>query len=176
MSVVTLSAQNLVERCYKVLCCASPYDIMQVHGVSLASVYYSARGVIDATNTTESLAYRFPNHNKQEEISQGFLAPSEAGFSKVIGVIDGLIVCILKPCLNFSRASNCGQAKVRCHQKDKHGLNLQAICDHRLKFIWAEMKWRGATSDFMAWVTSGLCKLLEDNAITKLIKAGFIFV
>ena len=40
----------------------SPSDIMQVHDVSLASVYYSVWGVIDAINTTESLAYRFPNH------------------------------------------------------------------------------------------------------------------
>ena len=110
---------------------------MQIHDVSVASVYYLVWGGIDAINTTESLAYRFPNHDEQEEIARGFLARSGAGFSNVIGAIDGLIICILKPCLKFSRVSNCGQANFRCHRKDKFGLNLQAICDHNLKFIWA---------------------------------------
>ena len=149
---------------------------MQIHDVSLASVYYLVWGVIDAINTTKGLAYRFPTHDEQKEIARGFQARSGAGFSKVIGAIDGLIICILKPCLKYSRKANCGQVNFRCHRKDKYGLNLQAICDHRLKFIWVEMKWPGATSDFMAWATSKLCRLLEDNALTKLILEGFTFV
>ena len=63
-----------------------------------------------------------------------------------------------------------------CHRKDKYGLNLQAICDHRLKFICVEMKWPGVTSDCMAWVISALCRALKDNHITKKVLEGFTFV
>ena len=155
---------------------ADPKDIMLIHDVGYASVYYSVWGVIDAINNTERLAYRFPNHDEQRDIARGFLARSGAGFDKVIGAIDGLLICILKPSIDFCRELNCGSASFRCHRKDKYGLNLQAICDHRLKFIWIDMQWPGATSDYMAWVTSGLCYLLENNPVTKLIVDGYTFV
>ena len=38
------------------------------------------------------------------------------------------------------------------------------------------MKWPGATSDYMAWLTSALCKALKDNHITKEVLEGFTFV
>ena len=38
------------------------------------------------------------------------------------------------------------------------------------------MQWPGATSDYMALVTSGLCYLLENNAVTKLIIDDYAFV
>ena len=140
------------------------------------SVYCSVWGVIDAINNTKRLAYRFPNPDEQRDIAQGFLDRSGAGFDKVIGAIYGLLICILKPCLDFCCELNCGSASFRCHRKDKYGLNLQAICDHRLKFIWIDMQWPGATSNYMAWVISGLCYLLENNPVTKLIIDGYTFV
>jgi hypothetical protein len=155
---------------------ADPLDIMQVHDVSLMSVYYSVWGVVDALNACEELRYTFPNHEEQEEIARGFGQKSGAAFSKVIGAIDGLVICIMLPCLAICRSLECGQVNFRCHRKDKHGLNFQAICDHRLKFIWVGMKWPGATSDYMAWVTSALCRSLEDNPLTKKIRTGFTFV
>ncbi len=80
------------------------------------------------------------------------------------------------PNLDESIAMNIGQTKVRCHWKDKYGLNLQAICDHNLKFTWVHMKWPAATSDYMAWVTSSLYCALENNAVTKTIIDGFVIV
>ena len=74
---------------------ADPQDIMQVHDVSLMSVYYSVWCVIDAINTTECLAYDFPSHNEQQKIAKGFEGMSGAGFDNVIGAIDGLVICTL---------------------------------------------------------------------------------
>jgi len=155
---------------------ADPYDIMQIHDVSLVSVYYSVWGVIDAINTTEGLAYHFPDHNRQREIAEGFRKKSGAGFDKIVGAIDGLIICTLMPPIQICREINCGQANFRCHRKDKYGLNLQAICDHTLRFTWVEMKWPAATSDYMAWITSSLCMMLEDNEHTKKILDGFTLI
>ena len=101
---------------------------------------------------------------------------SGAGFDKVIGAIDGLVVCCLMPCLKFCRVLKYGQVKFCCHRKDKYGLNMQAICDHQLRFYWVKIKWPAATSDYMAWVTSYLYRALETNSITKLIMDGYTFV
>ena len=40
---------------------------------------------------------------------------------------------------------------------------MQAICDAALRFIWVDIRWPGATSDYMAWSTSELCLALEDD-------------
>ncbi|KAL7535942.1 hypothetical protein ACHAWF_005314 [Thalassiosira exigua] len=155
---------------------ASPLDIMQTHDVGLLTVYYTVWGVIDAINETECLAMRFPSHDRQREIAKGFLAMSGAGFRKVIGAIDGLLIATIMPPLAICRWLQCGQISFRCHRKDKYGFNLQGICDHTLRFIWYEMEWPGGTSDYMAFVTSALCIALESNAHTKKILDGFTFV
>jgi hypothetical protein len=54
-------------------------------------------------------------------------------------------------------------------RKDKHGLNMQAICDDELMFEWAEIKWPGASSDYMAWMTSLLRKLLDEQEESKIL-------
>ena len=42
--------------------------------------------------------------------------------------------------------------------------------------MWVEIKWPAATSDYMAWVTSCLHKLLVENSVSKKIIDGFTFV
>ena len=154
----------------------SPYDIMQVHGVCHVSVLESVWGVVDAINATTFLDYSFPSHEQQRKIAAGFQAKSGADFNNVVGAIDGLVICTRMPNLAESIAMNIGQTNFRCHRKDKYGLNLQAICDHNLKFTWVDMKWPAATSDYMAWVTSSLYRALENNAVTKTIIDGFVIV
>ena len=154
----------------------SPYDIMQVHGVCHVSVLESVWGVVDAINATTFFDYSFPSHEQQRKIAAGFKAKSGADFNNVVGAIDGLVICTRMPNLAESIAMNIGQTNFRCHRKDKYGLNLQAICDHNLKFTWVDMKWPAATSDYMAWVTSSLYRALENNAVTKTIIDGFVIV
>ena len=156
---------------------ASPLDLMITHGVSFASIYSSVWGVVDAVNKCDELKFEFPNHSQQKTIARGFKGMSGAGFSTVIGAIDGILIWILKPtakqCKDLGIA-NDGQ--FRCHRKDKYGLNMQAICDHKLRFIWFDIRWPGASSDFMAWVTSKLCIDLEKNGTTKILLKGMTLV
>ena len=154
----------------------SVHDIKLLHGVSIKSVYRSIWAVVDATNRTDLLKFHFPNHSEQRRIAAGFRTLSGAGFDKVIGAIDGLLIWMQKPSRAFCQMVNCGEANWRCHRKDKYGFNLQAICDHKLKFIWIDMQWTGATSDYMAWVTSNLCSALENNAVTKIILPGYTLI
>ena len=56
-----------------------------------------------------------------------------------------------------------------CSRKDKYGLNMQAMCDHHLRFTWIDIRWPGISSDYMAWVTSKLCDTLEKNPLSILL-------
>lgn len=154
---------------------ACPYDLMQIHDVGHCSVYFSVWCVIDAINQTDELKYSFPTHDEQDEIAAGFKLKSGASFGNVIGAIDGIVIATLMPCLAVCRYLKCGQKSFRCHRKDKFGLNMQAICDHKLRFTWVEIKWPAATSDYLAWVTSSLCIMLEDS-LQCIIKPGYTLV
>jgi hypothetical protein len=149
---------------------------MQIYDVSLTTVYLSVWGVIDVVNKTDLLAYHFPSHDEQRRISRAFSRKCKAGFDMVIGAIDGLLIWTLMPPLSMCRFLNIGQSNFRCHRKDKFGFNMQAICDHNLKFYWVEVWWPGATSDYMAWATSWLCHALENNGVTKLLANGMTLV
>lgn len=118
--------------------------------------------VIDVINKCDKLAYSFPDLKEQAEIAWAFQSKSGAGFSCVIEAIDGLLIAIRKPAEYFCQMMNCGSASFRCHRKDKYSLNMQAICDHKLRFRWIDINWPGASSDYMAWVTSDLCIKLEE--------------
>ena len=57
--------------------------------------------MIDAINTTDALEYKFLSHEEQKDIARRFQTLSGVGFDKVIGAINGLVVCCLMPCLKF---------------------------------------------------------------------------
>ena len=145
-----------------------PYDIMISHGISHSSVYRSIWGVVDCINRCDQLSFHFPNHEEHISISKGFKKMSGALFDCVVGCIDGMLVWTTKPSKSECRDEKCGEKNFKCSRKDKFGLNLQAICDNKLKFIWLDIKWPGATSDYMAWVTTDLCHDLEST--DKLVK------
>ena len=155
---------------------AASYDLKLSHGVGKSTIFKSIWGVVDAVNQTESLASQFPSHKEQRKIAAGFRKMSGASFSKVVGAIDGLLIWMIKPCEAWCKEVGVGSANWRCHRKDKFGFNLQAICDHKLRFTWIDMQWPGSTSDYMAWVTSDLCMSLEKNYKTKTILAGYTLV
>ena len=134
-----------------------------VHGVSFTSVFSSVWGVVDVVNSCTKLSFEFPSHEDQKIIANDFLQRSGANFGNVVGAIDGILIWILKPNSQICRQLNCGEAQFKCTRKDKFGFNMQAICDAALRFIWVDIRWPGATSDYMAWSTSELCLALEDD-------------
>ena len=148
----------------------------RIYQLGLSSVYVSELGVIDAIKSRDKLKYSFPDHDNQRKIAKGFTSKSGEGFNNVVGAIGGLLICTCMPPLHVCKYLSCGQTNFRCHRKDKFGLNMQAICDDELRFTWAEIKWPGASSDYLAWMTSWLCKMLEDNIVTKTIIDGFCII
>jgi len=56
-----------------------------------------------------------------------------------------------------------------CERKEKYGINLQAICDHNLKFTWIDITYPGSAADYIAWITTKLCRDLENNCSEMLL-------
>ena len=94
---------------------ADPLDLFGWHGVSIVSVFVSVWGVIDAVNNTEALAFHFPNHDQQKSVASCFFEKSSAGFDKVIGAIDGILIWTRMPSRVMSMWANVGQSNLRCH-------------------------------------------------------------
>ena len=157
---------------------ASPYDLVVTHGVSMTSIFFSIWGVVDCVNKCSHFDIVFPDYKGQKDIASGFQKRSGANFATVIGAIDGILIWILKPFKQECQMANCGEVSFNCSRKDKYGLNMQAICDNELRFIFIDMSWPGATADYMAWVTSCLCLQIESclGSDVPTIKTGFTLV
>ena len=153
---------------------------MIIHGVSYISVFNAVWGIVDVVNNSPLLKITFPTHEEQEEIALGFSTMSGADFDKVILALDGILIWIQKPSKREARANGgCGDKTFLCGRKGKFGVNMQALCDHLLRFRWVDINWPGATADYMAWVTSDLYAKIEstkDNGESSVIKKGYTIV
>jgi hypothetical protein len=158
---------------------ASAIDLVTTHGVSYTSVFRSVWGVVDVVNNHPHLRIEFPDHTQQKSIAQGFKQMSGAQFDSVIGAIDGILIWVSKPTKAECRELKCGEKSFFCARKDKFGVNMQAICDNKLRFTWIDISWPGSTADYMAWVTSALYFKIEStkSAVHEaVIKAGYCIV
>ena len=155
-----------------------PADIFQVHGVHYTEVYTSAWEIVDAINLCPSLTLEFPSdHNEQRKIAMGFQELSSVDFPGCAGCIDGMLVWFNKPSKPSLAPAGVGPKKFFCGRKKKFGVTLQAICDHKRRFLDVEVEHPAATSDYLCFTTSdihmqlkkegfladGLC-LFGDNA------------
>jgi hypothetical protein len=156
-----------------------PYDLMVSHGVGYCSVFASVWGVVDAVNNCPDLAIDFPTLSEQLTISRGFKAMSGAGFDKVIGAIDDILIWTRHKTSKKEYVETvCGEKSFLCHRNDKFGMNIQAICNDKLRFILIDLSWPGCTADYMVWVTSELYTNIEKskNTITSVFRKGFTLV
>ena len=143
-------------------------DIMQTHGVSYTDVYKSVWLVVDAINSCPELQIRFPvDYAAQQELADAFKKKSFPGFDNCVGCIDGMLVWTNKPSKGSLRNAGLGARKFFCGRKKKFGLNLQAICDHLLRFMDVEIVHPGSTSDFLSFSTSFICRRLKESGFLK---------
>merc|ERR1719491_2544153 len=72
-----------------------------------------------------------------------------------------MLVWTNKP--NKDTLENCdlGPLKFFCGRKKKFGLNLQAICDHRKRFMDVFIGFPGSASDFLCYCNSSICEKLN---------------
>jgi hypothetical protein len=131
----------------------SVWDIMISHGISRSEVYACIWIVVDAVNAQPSFDITFPStHSQQYAIAREFQQKSECRFSNCVGAIDGMLIWMERPGIKVCQEAGVDANKLFCGRKHKFGLNMQAICDARRRFIDVSIRNPGATSDFIAFI------------------------
>ena len=125
-----------------------------VIGVSKSSVSICLREFLKAFIKYANRFIRFPvEEERLRAIRQDFYEIK--GFPKVIGAIDGTHIEIIAP--------PNGIEHIYVNRKSKHSLNIQAVCDSKLRFLNVVAKWPGKVHDSFIWSTCELKKLLMNR-------------
>ena len=90
-----------------------------------------------------------------------FSKKSKAEFSNCVRCIDGMLVWTHFPNENNCLLAECGAKKFLCSRKKNFGLNMQAVCDARGRFLDIDIHHPGATSDYLSFMTSQLKKMVS---------------
>jgi len=139
-----------------------PLDIATNHGVGLDERMTSFWYVVDAIHKSKQLDINFPEcHMEQQKLSEEFKRKSDIGICHCVGAIDGILIWVHKPTEADCEKMGFGPVKFFCGRKKKFGLNMQAVCDARKRFLWVDIRFPGSTSDFFAFEQSSLKKDLE---------------
>ena len=133
------------------------YDLQTTFGVSHSQIFVSVDAVMDAVNSCPSISIDFPTcYDEQRKLARSFEACSAADISGCCGCIDGYLVWTHKPSENDCTYLGIGSSKFLCGRKLKFGLNLQAVCDSKLRFLDISILFGGATSDLLSFECSNL--------------------
>jgi hypothetical protein len=79
-----------------------------------------------------------------------------AGFTNCGGCIDGMLLCLEKPMNDECDQVQVDSGKFYCGRKGKYGLNMQAVCDARQRFLDVSLQNPGSASDYLAFITTDL--------------------
>ena len=75
------------------------------------------------------------SHKEQLQIAGEFKVKSYFNFRWCAGTIDGIIIWMNRPTLKEASKVGVDQQKFFCGRKHKFGLNCQAVCDVRGRFL-----------------------------------------
>ena len=136
------------------MCGGDPYDIGLAHGVHPNEVKKSCWIVVDAVNGTGSLDIQYPVcHEDQLDVAKGFKAKSTIGLWNCAGAIDGMLVWISKPSKSDVEENiGFGEGRFLCGRKGKFGIQLQAICDSKRRFLDVSIGTPGSSSDYFTFL------------------------
>jgi len=137
-------------------------DLKHVVSMSRAAVYKCRDDFLDAILSCAELSIDMPKNDEEwEAVRKGFAAKSTDGlFHGCCGAIDGFF----QGCQAFT-VKDCGGnviAYFSGHYKS-YGVNVQAACDSRLRFLYFGVVAPGKTNDNVAFNRTGTLKDIIAN-------------
>ncbi|XP_011059418.1 PREDICTED: putative nuclease HARBI1 [Acromyrmex echinatior] len=131
---------------------SDPYrPICEKFYVGRATALMAVRRVIQAIAQRAHLFVKWPKGNREKEIIRGFIATS--AFPGIIGAIDCTHIKIKTPCINPDSYVN---------KKKQHSIQLQAVCDHELRFTHCLAGHVGSVPSQKVFHLSEVCQYLDD--------------
>jgi DDE superfamily endonuclease len=144
----------------------SVYDIMTSMGIGRVDISRSCWIVVEAIKKCDKLDICYPeDHVEQRQIALGFQAKSAANFDCCAGCVDGILIWVYRPSEDDADVTDVGSSKFYCGRKHKFGLNCQAICDARGRFLDISIRYPGATSDVLSFEGAKIYKKLKDGLL-----------
>jgi DDE superfamily endonuclease len=153
--------------CYlRIAAGASVYDVMLVFGIGRADVSKSIWVVTQAINQCRAFEIAYPTcHEAQRGIADGFNRKSAADFRCCAGALDGILIWTHRPSEADAAQASCDVGKFFCGRKHKFGLNMQAICDARGRFLDVSLMFPASTSDILSFESASIYQKLQDGLL-----------
>ena len=125
----------------------------------LAKSYSCVYKCIDAILESEDLAYKFPSTEKElDEAAQGFESLSTQA------EIKGCVACLDEYLLQIKVPSSNETGNVKAYYSghyQTYGINVQAACDYKCRFVYVAVAAPGGTKDIAAFRKTGLCQMIQ---------------
>eukprot|EP00804_Cyclotella_cryptica_P014762 CCRYP_017415-RA/>CCRYP_017415-RA protein AED:0.21 eAED:0.25 QI:0/0/0/1/1/1/2/0/244 len=96
-----------------------------------------------------------------------FKDKSSVDFEWCSGAIDGIIIWMNRPTLKEAANVGVDQQKFFCGRKHKFGLNCQAVCDVRGRFLDISITHGASAADCLAFENSELYKRLQKGVLAE---------
>ena len=141
---------------------ASYIDLADVHGVSFDTVYKCVHSFLLACLECDELQIKMPDSaEKWESVRKTFASKSYRRlFKHCVGAIDGFF----QPTITPKKKDTLGNQRAYFSgHYSSPGLNCQAICDGKLRFLYFGVIAPGGTNDSIAYFRTGLNEYLMDN-------------
>ena len=134
-------------------------DIRLCAGISITSFYTCIHSCMDALYKSPELAYSFPTTPEEiEQACAGFRSCSSHDLIRgCVACIDGFLLKVRTPSKN--KTGNV-KAYFSGHYQT-YGINVQAACDSRCRFVYCAPIAPGGANDITAFRKTGLSKVIE---------------
>jgi hypothetical protein len=135
-------------------------------GVSHSLIFDCVWIVVEDINSVSATKIEYPSDVKeQKKIARGFCNVSKVKFDYCAGAVHGILIWMDKPSMKEADEAGVGQKKFLCGQKNKFGLNFQAVCDVCGQILDISITYGGSYSDCLAFEASDLYKWLVDGLL-----------
>jgi len=134
-------------------------DIRLSAGISPAKFYSCVYKCVDAILGSEDLAYKFPSTEKElDEAAQGFESLStQATIKGCVACLDGYLLQIKVP----SRSETGNVKSYFSGHYQTYGINIQAACDYKCRFVYAAVAAPGGANDIAAFKKTQISQMIQ---------------